>query len=156
MADERMVLDELDRRIVDHLKRDGRATVAAIAERVSLSRSATSERIRRLEDQGAVLGYQARLSPRVSGRLLEAVVGVRARPGVERQALEAWLCGRPAITEALHLTGQHDYLLRVRCRDVAELDALVMAMKADADIVETETRVVLRALPVEPDEVGRG
>jgi Lrp/AsnC family leucine-responsive transcriptional regulator len=46
----------------------------------------------------------------------------------------------------VHLTGPDDYLLRVRCRSTAELDEMLMQMKADAGAASTHTRVVLRAI----------
>ena len=146
-------IDEIDRRIIRELSRDGRASIRTLAERVALSASATSERVRRLERTGLVLGYRAVLSTAASGRPLDAVVGVRAQPGIDRAELEAWIAAQPCIVDAVHLTGPHDYLLRARCRDTAELDAVLMAMKADAGVAETETRIVLRALPVDPDPV---
>lgn len=146
-------LDDIDRQILRELGTDGRVSVRELAEHISLSTSATSERVRRLERRGVILGYRAELSPAATGRPLDAVIGVRAHPGTDRTALEDWCASQPCIVEAVHLTGADDYLLRARCRDAAELDALLMAMKADAGVAGTETRVVLRSLPVSPDIV---
>lgn len=145
----RPALDAIDRRIVAIIAGDGRISVRELAGRVSLSTSATSERLRRLERRGVVSGYRAVVSPEAIGRPLEAVIGLRARPGADRAALEAWLAAQPAVADAVHLTGPHDYLVVARCRDSAELDGLLMAMKADGMIAETETRIVLRRIPTE-------
>lgn len=145
--------DALDRRILHELGTDGRVSVRELAERISLSTSATSERVRRLERRGVILGYRAEVSPAATGRPLDAVIGVRAHPGADRAELEDWFATQPCIVEAVHLTGADDDLLRARCRDAAELDALLMAMKADAGVAGTETRVVLRSLPVNPQIV---
>jgi len=153
VAEDCPALDAIDRRILRELVEDGRISIRELAERVALSTSATSERVRRLERRGVVTGYRAVLSPAATGRPLDAVIGVRAHPGADRQALERWFGRQPCIVEAVHLTGPHDYLLRARCRDTAELDAVLMAMKADAGVAETETRVVLRQVPVHPDLV---
>jgi Lrp/AsnC family transcriptional regulator, leucine-responsive regulatory protein len=143
-------IDDIDRRIIRELSADGRLSVRELAERVSLSTSATSERMRRLERRRLITGYRAVLSPLATGRPLDAVIGVRAQPGADRSALEAWFGSQACIVEAVHLTGPDDYLLRVRCRDAAELDVVLMAMKSDAGVAETQTRIVLRAVPVDP------
>ena len=150
MTDDLTKLDAIDRRIVRALQEKGRSPIAAIADRLSLSRSAVSERMKRLEQQGIIQGYRAQINPRVTGRTLEVFVGIRARQDADRAQLEAWLLDQPAVFEALHLTGRDDYLLRVRCRDTAELDALLMRMKTEAGVAETETRVVLRTLGIAP------
>jgi Lrp/AsnC family transcriptional regulator, leucine-responsive regulatory protein len=143
-------IDDIDRTIIRSLLLDGRCSVRRLAEIVSLSTSATSERLRRLEASGAILGYTARVAPEVVDRPVDAVVGVRARPGTDRESLESWIADQDSIAEAVHLTGPHDYLLRLRCRTTVELDRVLMAMKSDAGVADTETRVVLRSLPVSP------
>jgi Lrp/AsnC family transcriptional regulator, leucine-responsive regulatory protein len=147
---DRPELDAIDRKIVGSLVRNGRLSVRRLAEVVSLSTSATSERLRRLEQSRVITGYTAQVAPEVVDRPVDAVVGVRARPGVDRRSLEAWIAGQEAIAEAVHLTGPHDYLLRLRCRTTAELDGILMAMKSDAGVDDTETRIVLRSLAVGP------
>lgn len=154
MADGMTPLDTVDRRIVGELLQHGRVPVATIAETVHLSRSATSERIKRLEQAGWITGYQAVLHPAVTGRTLEAFIGLQIAPCADRQAVEDWISRQPAVTEATHLTGRHDYLIRVRCRNTAELDELLMNMKNDADITGTETSVALRHLNVTPNLTG--
>jgi Lrp/AsnC family leucine-responsive transcriptional regulator len=154
MTDETGSIDTIDRQIIGQLMADARAPVVAIAEAIALSRSATSERIKRLEQAGWITGYQAELHPAVTGRTLEAVVGLQLDADADRSAVEDWIAHQPAVTEALHLTGPHDYLLRLRCTDTNELDELLMSMKNDTKIATTETRVVLRHLQVTPDLTG--
>lgn len=144
-------IDEIDRRIVACLQKEGRRSVASIAEEVALSRSATAERIKRLEREALIVGYRAEVSPKFTGLDLEAVVGIRARRDADRARLESWLASESAIVEAVHLTGNHDYLLRVRCKGPADLDRVLMAMKSDAQIAETETSIVLRSIELGSD-----
>lgn len=147
-TDDTAPLDSIDRRIIGALTENARQPVSAIADAVHLSRSATSDRIRRLELEGWIVGYRAVVSPRVSGRTLEAVVGLRMLGDADRGAIEGWLAEHPAVVEAVHLTGPDDYLVRLHCLGTEELDAVLMAMKSDAGVATTETRVVLRRLPV--------
>lgn len=120
--------------------------IRALADEIALSSSATSERVKRLEGSGVIIGYCAEVDPRVSGRTLDATVGVIARVDADRRRLERWFADQEAIVEAVHLTGADDYLLRLRCRDTEELDHLVMSMKSDAQVAETDTRIILRSI----------
>ena len=149
-TDDQPAIDAIDRTILRSVQQDGRITVRRLADTVALSTSATSERLRRLEQSGAIIGYHAVLSPTVLARPVDAVVGIRTQPGFDRAAIESWIGRQPAIVEAIHLTGPHDYMLRLRCETTIELDDVLMAMKSDGGVAETETRIVLRHLPVEP------
>lgn len=154
-SSDRPVVDDTDRRIIGRLESNGRISIRALADEVSLSTSATSERVKRLEQSGAIVGYRAVVDPRISGRTLEATVGVVARGDTDRRVLEQWFTEQEAIVEAVHLTGADDYLLRLECRDTDELDRLVMSMKSDAHVAETDTRIILRSIdldPLPPDE----
>lgn len=116
------VLDEIDRRIVDVLATDGRITVNELANRVGLSGSPTLRRLRRLEDEGVIRGYRADIDPDAVERGFSVWVTARLADGdpeVQR-AFERGLAALPAVTEAHHVTGDVDYLVRV---DVADLDA---------------------------------
>ncbi|MGX1701685.1 Lrp/AsnC ligand binding domain-containing protein [Microbacterium sp. NPDC055357] len=56
----------------------------------------------------------------------------------------AWVRGVPQIRDAVHVTGPHDYLLRVRVRDMSDLDQLLRKIKKDAGGAQTQTRLALR------------
>jgi len=149
IAGDSIVSDPIDQRIIGILGVEGRISWQDLGRRVSLSASAAAERVRRLEQRGVIAGYRAVLDPVALGRTLDAVIGLRARDGHDRRALEAWLCAQRSVVEVIHLTGPHDYLVRVRCTNTAELDDLLMSMKSDAGVADTETRVVLRSLPID-------
>jgi len=149
-ADENPALDAIDRKILGLVRTDGRISITRLADRIGLSTSATSERLRRLESEGVILGYRADISPDALARPVDAVIGVRAQSGIDRADIEAWIGRQPSVVEALHLTGPHDYVLRLRCTSTAELDDVLMDMKKTGGIADTETKIVLRRLPVAP------
>ena len=149
-TDDDPAIDAIDRTILGSLLADGRMSVKQLADTVALSTSATSERLRRLERTGAILGYHAAVSPSVLARTVDAMVGVRAVPGFDRSSIEVWIRNQPSIVEAVHLTGPHDYMLRLRCETTVELDDVLMEMKREGGVAETETRIVLRSLVVDP------
>src|SRR6266542_6156749 len=77
VAYEPNVLDEINRRLLDELQRDGRAPFAELGRRVGLSAPAVAERVGRLERDGVITGYRAEVDPRAIGFPLAAVVRVR-------------------------------------------------------------------------------
>jgi Lrp/AsnC family transcriptional regulator, leucine-responsive regulatory protein len=139
-------LDRIDRDILGVLAQEGRITWQALADRVRLSPSATTDRVRRLERDGTITGYGARIDPAAVGRRLEAWVAVQVDPPVSRERFEAAVRREVAVIDAVHLTGSADYELRVRCRDTSELDVLVRRLKDEHGATRTETRVVLDRL----------
>jgi Lrp/AsnC family leucine-responsive transcriptional regulator len=115
------ILDDSDRSILDGLRRNGRATVAELAQATGLSPSACSRRLRRLEVTGVIRGYTAIIDPGAEGPRLTAFVAVRLvrhqREHIQR--FQAAARKVPEIVEVHHVTGTFDYLLRVSVRDLA-------------------------------------
>ena len=113
-------MDELDRKILAELQRDGRLTVTELAERVRLSVSPCHRRLRALERSGAISGYRAHLDADALGLSFEALVFVTMR-GADRETVEAFeqaVADVPNVLQAQRLFGEPDYLLRVIARDL--------------------------------------
>jgi Lrp/AsnC family transcriptional regulator, leucine-responsive regulatory protein len=151
-------VDAIDRAIIGALVADGRITLHGLAEVVHLGDSATRERLRRLE-RTVIRGYAASTDPVVLGFRLEALVEVDLPGGSDTAAFEAALWDMPQVVEALHATGEHDYVLRLRCTDTDELHAAVRRLKTRHSAIRTNTSVVLdHTLPHRqrlPDEPSR-
>ena len=148
-------MDQIDRRIVDELQRDGRISVTDLAERLPLSLSATSERLKRILDSGLVAGFTAQVDPERAGRAIQAIVEVRFLPGAYAPDLDFEGDEFAGVVDAVHITGRFDVQLRVMTTDVAELDRLLEKLKDDFGAEETNTRLVLRTIdgfprPVRP------
>lgn len=137
------MIDAIDREILGELARDGRIRWQDLGRRVGLSPTATAERVRRLERSGVIAGYRAEIDPAALGRSLECLVDVRLLAGFDRDVFLAFVRGSDEITDVVHLTGRSDYALRIQCAGTADLNRVLLAMKSDAGVAETETRVVL-------------
>jgi Lrp/AsnC family leucine-responsive transcriptional regulator len=138
-----VVIDQIDREILGELSRDGRVRWQDLARRIGLSPTATAERVRRLERSGVIAGYRAVVDPAALGRSLECLIDVRLLPGAGRDEFLRFVAEHDEITDAVHLTGRSDYSLSIRCGGTADLDRLLLAMKAEAGVADTETRIVL-------------
>jgi len=121
------MLDETDKRLLAALQHDAQLTAQELGERLNLSASQAGRRRQRLEAEGFILGYAARLSPDKIGLSVQAFVEVQmASHGTEQSRQFARLISlRPEIISAWTLTGEADYLLRVYCEDLAALNRLI-------------------------------
>lgn len=141
------VLDDLDRSILAELQADGRVPFSELGRRVSLSAPAVTERVRRLEAAGIITGYRAVVSPAAVGLPIEAVVRVRDDSGRVGQAF----ADEPAVLEAMHVTGDDCWVVRVAVTDMVRLEALVHELGTYGP---TTTSMVfsapIRARPVTP------
>ena len=113
-------LDRIDRRILQHLQEDGRISNLKLAEAVALSPTAVLARVQRLTREGYILGYEARLDPRLLGAGMLVFVEVlldRTTPNVFDQ-FQAAVQVHPEIMECHMVAGGFDYLLKTRMADM--------------------------------------
>jgi Lrp/AsnC family transcriptional regulator, leucine-responsive regulatory protein len=138
-------MDEVDDRILSILASNGRASFAAIGEEVGLSPHGAADRIRRLERDGVITGYAARIDPAGVGRSLDAFIDIRLLPATDPEDFERRVSRLDSVREMAFLTGRFDYQLRVACRDADDLNNTVRAIRREAGAAGTETRIVLRS-----------
>jgi len=109
------MIDELDRKILKTLRRDGGLTSTALGEMVGLSPSAAHRRVKLLEAAGLIEGYRARLSREARGNPSVVFVSVTLKDQVQETLarFEAAIRRCPDIEEAYLMGGESDYLLKV-------------------------------------------
>lgn len=113
-------LDDFDRTILHILRREGRISVTELANRISLSKSPTQARLKRLERAGYITGYQALVDHKRLGAAHVVFVEVRLSDTREN-ALRAFndaVRATPEIEECHMIAGAFDYLLKVRSEDI--------------------------------------
>lgn len=115
-------LDRTDRRILALLQRDGRISNVRLAEAVHLSPTATLERVRRLTEQGYILGYRARLDPHKLGGAMLVFVEIILDRTTENilEQFRAAVRDQPEIMECHLVAGGFDYLLKLRVADMED------------------------------------
>lgn len=121
---ERGPLDATNRRLLAELQADARLSLAELGRRVGLSSPAVAERLQRLERDGVILGYHARLSPGAVGLPLSAVIRVRPAPGQLRRVAEL-AQGTPEVVECRRITGEDCYVMTAHVRSVEHLEAVI-------------------------------
>ncbi|WP_172293881.1 Lrp/AsnC family transcriptional regulator [Pseudoruegeria sp. HB172150] len=114
-------LDRFDHAILDALTADGRISITDLAARIGLSKTPTQARLKRLEREGVITGYRAMLDPIRIGRDHVAFVEVKLDDTREKAlaSFNAAVRKVPEIEQCHMLAASFDYLLKVRCSDMA-------------------------------------
>lgn len=113
-------IDQFDRKIIDHLVRDGRMAVTELAEKVGLSKTPCQVRLKRLIDDGVIKGFRAVVDLAQLGLEHVAFTEVKLSDTREEALAEFNRCvmAIPEIEEAHMIAGNFDYLLKVRTADI--------------------------------------
>ncbi|WP_084039192.1 Lrp/AsnC family transcriptional regulator [Demequina sp. NBRC 110053] len=116
-----LTLDSTDRAILSALQADGRLSMTDLAGRVSMSASAVTERVRRLEERGVVDGYAAVVAPASVGHAILAFVRLRY-PSTKYQPFYDLIDRTPEILEVHHVTGEDCFIIKVASPSMAALE----------------------------------
>jgi Lrp/AsnC family leucine-responsive transcriptional regulator len=147
-------LSDVDRRILKTIQHRGRVTNLELAKKINMSPSATLERVRRLEEKKIICGYRTIIDPIRLGLKLEAMVLITlARHQVESiDGFEESIRSIPEVSACWHLTGQYDYLVHLRVRDVEHLGRVIK--HTIGGIPGVEKQETLLALSVVKEDQG--
>ncbi|MEM9350421.1 MAG: Lrp/AsnC family transcriptional regulator [Pseudomonadota bacterium] len=143
-----MKLDSYDHHILRLLQRDASLSMDALAERVHLSRNAAWRRVKLMEEAGVITGRAALTNAGKLGVPLLAVVLIRSSnhgPDWARRFAEA-VRHLPQIVSAYRMTGELDYLLRVRVADMAGYDRFYKELTARVDIADVSASFVMEEI----------
>ena len=137
-------LDDTDRKLLQLLQDDDRRSLAELAKAIGIPASTVNDRIKRLQRNGIVTGFHARLSPDALGLNLLAFMLVSwSNPKVEPLFLKK-IKDAPAVLECHHITGSWNYLLKVRVGTTRDLEKFLNEVIKSLDGIErTETLIVL-------------
>ncbi|WP_198158320.1 Lrp/AsnC family transcriptional regulator [Enterovibrio coralii] len=108
-------MDNIDRKILSELQREGRLTNQELSDRISLSPSPCLRRVRALEKKGIITGYHAHIDQEKCGLPINVFVLVKLEKPTEEnmQSFEALINQMDEVLECYLMTGTHDYLLHV-------------------------------------------
>ena len=135
-------MDDTDRQLIAQLRRDARTSIAALATRLKVSRGTVSNRLKRLEDDGVIVGYTVRVRPDVLQNVIKAWMSI-AVDGNQTRVVIASLLGEPNVA-ALHDTnGRWDLLAELRAENLQELAKVLERIRLVKGISNTETSIHL-------------
>jgi Lrp/AsnC family transcriptional regulator, leucine-responsive regulatory protein len=115
-------MDPIDQKILRELRREGRISNVALAERVNLSPSACLRRVQELERIGIIRGYRVVTDPERMGRGLAVyvMVGLSSHTKAAQEGFERAMAIAPEVVECHNIAGSFEYLLRVESADLTE------------------------------------
>ena len=145
-------LDELDKKIVRILQKEGRLSNKELSERINLTTTPTLERVRRLEKQEVIKGYSAIVNREAIGKGFSAFVSVTLSVH-QLNLLDEFTSAIKSIPEILacyNTTGEGDFLLHIVARDVKDFEQLLRSKLTNLpDVQRLHTSIVLSTIKEE-------
>jgi DNA-binding Lrp family transcriptional regulator len=139
-------LDTIDRRIVALLHQNAKLTFADVGADVGLSATAVKRRVDRLERDGVIIGYGARIDPRALGEGIEALIEVYCAERVAPADVGRSLAELDQVVSAFTVSGEADAVVRARVESITDLERFVERLRRDPNVVRTKTLIVLSTL----------
>jgi Lrp/AsnC family transcriptional regulator, leucine-responsive regulatory protein len=136
------VLDDRDLAILKALQGDARATFAEIGSMVGLAASSVHDRIRKLEQSGAIRAYRADVDPQLLGLFVAALVSVMPLDPKQPDDLPDRVREFDEVEACHSVAGDENYILKVRTRTTSDLEEFLRRLREKAG-VQTRTTVVL-------------
>lgn len=135
-------MDDLDQRLIAELRRDGRASVQHLSDRLGISRATVRARMARLQQQGEILGYTAITRGDVSDAPVRGLVliGIEGRGG---DRIMARLSGMSQVTAVHSTNGKWDLVVEISAQSLAELDEVLRRIRNLDGVTTSETNLLL-------------
>ena len=136
-------MDATDQHLLSLLRKDARASIATLAQKLGVSRGTVTNRITRLEDTGIIVGYTVRLRPDAEPNEIRAWMSI-AVEGNETRAVIANLLGEPGVASLHDTNGRWDLLAELRAANLSELSQVLERIRLVRGISSTETSIHLQ------------
>lgn len=135
-------MDEMDQRLVAELRRDGRASLSELAERLGLSRATVRARMERLVTRGEIAGFTVVTRGDVSAAPVRGLmmIGIEGRGGEKTMAR---LSGLPAVTAVHSTNGKWDLIVELATQTLLELDDVIYRIRNIEGVMTSETNLLL-------------
>ncbi|WP_373476544.1 Lrp/AsnC family transcriptional regulator [Sphingorhabdus sp.] len=141
-------IDSIDRAIIAALTEDGRMSAKDLAAQMGLSSPTIGDRILKLKDAGAIVGYSVLIDPAIFGLKISAYIKIEAMPGALQKVAEI-IDNTHQVVEAHRVTGSDGFVTRVLVRDMEELETVVdrFVLFASTCTSIVQSTIVPRRLP---------
>lgn len=142
-------MDALDRAIVETLQRDGRISNQDLAAEVGLTPAPCLRRVRRLEAEGIITGYQAVVDPAAMGLNLDVIIHANLESNTidNVEAFEERIAAMDEVIEFRRMYGRPDYIIRVRVSDTEAYESWLMTqLYADKTVSGVDSRITMKVI----------
>jgi Lrp/AsnC family transcriptional regulator, leucine-responsive regulatory protein len=118
------LLDEVNLRLLVHLREDPRMSMSALSRRVGMSSPAVTERVRRMEEAGVIVGYRPDIDPKALGLPVAAYIRVRPSPG-QLPKIAALAEQIAEVVECHRVTGEDCFIIKMHLPAMDQLDRIL-------------------------------
>lgn len=136
-------LDPRDKILISALRSNARESMVSLARRIGLSRSATQDRLQRLEKRGVIRGYTVQLAP-AGPEKTRALMAISFQPGFQCEHVVPHLKTLPEIQSCLALAGPTDLMLTVEAASTAAMEDVRAFIAKVPGIATVSTHFVLK------------
>jgi Lrp/AsnC family leucine-responsive transcriptional regulator len=143
-------LDAVNLRLLSELHDNPRLSMSELARRVGMSAPAVTERVRRLEETGVIVGYRMDVDPTALGLPVTALVRIRPGPG-QLAKIAKTAQDTPQVVECHRITGEDCFLLKIHAPSIGELEDLLdrfLLFGQTTTSIVVSTPVPARPLPL--------
>jgi Lrp/AsnC family leucine-responsive transcriptional regulator len=138
-----MKLDDIDKKILIELQNSGRESASHIAERINVSVPTITERIRKLEDGGVILGFQAIVDPVELGLDVSAIITVISGSSQYYKEVTIEAEKTSEVVQCFSTTGNGSHTLLVTTKNSNTLEELLRKIQSWPGVTRTETQIIL-------------
>jgi DNA-binding Lrp family transcriptional regulator len=140
-------MDSTDLQLIALLRQDARTPVALLAKRLGVSRGTVTNRIRKLEDDGVLVGYTVLLRPDAETQRITAWMSITVDGNQTREVI-SHLLGEPGVAGLHDTNGRWDLLAELRAPNLGELAAVLERVRLIRGISATETSIHLQTYKI--------
>lgn len=142
-------LDEIDFKILELLEKDAKMNLIQLSEKLNLSRTPTYQRIKKLENQGIISGYHAKINYDLVKPQIKAFAWISISRHLDPtiQEFETRVMQLPQVLSCSHVSGTKDYLLEIVVADLADYRNFLSTQLSDIKVIENiESCFVLKEI----------
>ncbi len=137
-------LDPTNQKLIALLRADARLPVAELAKRLQVSRATVQNRMRKLQQDGVILGYTLRLTDDLSDAPINALMSIECNSSDEAAIIDA-LRGNPNIGRVHHTTGRWDLVAEIHAESLPSFNKVVGAIRLIPGVTSTESNLLLES-----------
>ncbi|MDN5357324.1 MAG: Lrp/AsnC family transcriptional regulator [Candidatus Methanomethylophilaceae archaeon] len=134
------MVDNLDKRIIEMLKKDSRCPFVEIASLLGVSEGTIRSRVHRMTEEGLIRGFTIK----TSSRNVKALVEIRIGVNTETEKIARELTGYEGVTEVFEVTGDQDIIAIVDVESSSQLNDIIERVRRYDNTLSTRTRLILR------------
>ena len=143
-----MKIDNLDRKILEFLQKDGRMAASHIADELDISIPTVTDRIKKLSESGVIQGFHATLNPKLLGLDVSAIITVISESSEHYKEVIQMARNTPEVVQCYSTTGKGSHTLIIVAKNSQALEELLRKIQSWPGVSRTETQVILSSYAI--------